>query len=131
MVKSLGLNCRFLYKLVDTVVDIYSDTYPELEENKEKITDIIKKEEERFKQTIERGESLLNDIIEKALSTTEKQISGENAFKLYDTFGFPLELTVETASEKGITVDIDGFIKYMEEQKERAKKAQATVRLNR
>ncbi|OGI28537.1 MAG: alanine--tRNA ligase, partial [Candidatus Melainabacteria bacterium RIFOXYA12_FULL_32_12] len=127
--KILGVELPFLYKLVDTVVDNYKEAYPELEENKEKIINIIKAEEERFKQTIGRGESLLDEIIEKVKNTSEKQISGADAFKLYDTYGFPLELTIEIAEEQGISVDKEGFNQEMQEQRERAKKAQATVRL--
>ncbi|MDD3013025.1 MAG: alanine--tRNA ligase [Candidatus Gastranaerophilales bacterium] len=127
--KLLGLELPFLYTLVDTVVDIYSDVYPELLQNKTKIIDVIKNEEERFKQTIGRGQSLLDEVIEKALKTSTKVISGEDSFKLYDTYGFPLELTVEIAQEQGLTVDMTGFNAAMEEQRERAKSAQSTVRL--
>ena len=127
--KILGVELPFLYKLVDTVVDNYKEAYPELEENKEKIINVIKAEEERFKQTIGRGESLLDEIIERVKNTSKKQISGTDAFKLYDTYGFPLELTIEIAEEQGISVDKEGFNQEMQEQRERAKKAQATVRL--
>ena len=117
--KMLGLELPFLYNIVDTVVDNYKEAYPELEENRQKIKDIIKKEEEKFKQTLDRGQKLLDDL----LSDGSKEISGENAFKLYDTYGFPLELTVEIAQEKGIKVDEEGFKACMKEQKERAKAA--------
>ena len=117
--KMLGLELPFLYNIVDTVVDNYKSAYPELEENREKIKTVIKKEEEKFKQTLDRGQKLLDDL----LSDGSKQISGENAFKLYDTYGFPLELTVEIAQEKGISVDEEGFKACMKEQKERAKAA--------
>ena len=117
--KMLGLELPFLYNIVDTVVDNYKEAYPELEENRQRIKDIIKKEEEKFKQTLDRGQKLLDDL----LSDGSKEISGENAFKLYDTYGFPLELTVEIAAEKGVKVDEDGFKACMKEQKERAKAA--------
>ena len=117
--KMLGLELPFLYNIVDTVVDNYKEAYPELEENRQKIKDVIKKEEEKFKQTLDRGQKLLDDL----LSDGSKEISGENAFKLYDTYGFPLELTVEIAQEKGIKVDEEGFKTCMKEQKERAKAA--------
>ncbi len=117
--KMLGLELPFLYNIVDTVVDNYKEAYPELEENRQKIKDVIKKEEEKFKQTLDRGQKLLDDL----LSDGSKEISGENAFKLYDTYGFPLELTVEIAQEKGIKVDEEGFKACMKEQKERAKAA--------
>ena len=117
--KMLGLELPFLYNIVDTVVDNYKEAYPELEENRQRIKDVIKKEEEKFKQTLDRGQKLLDDL----LSDGSKEISGENAFKLYDTYGFPLELTVEIAAEKGVKVDEDGFKACMKEQKERAKAA--------
>ena len=117
--KMLGLELPFLYNIVDTVVGNYKEAYPELEENRQRIKDVIKKEEEKFKQTLDRGQKLLDDL----LSDGSKEISGENAFKLYDTYGFPLELTVEIAAEKGVKVDEDGFKACMKEQKERAKAA--------
>ncbi len=117
--KMLGLELPFLYNIVDTVVDNYKAAYPELEENRQRIKDVIKKEEEKFKQTLDRGQKLLDDL----LSDGSKEISGENAFKLYDTYGFPLELTVEIAAEKGVKVDEEGFKACMKEQKERAKAA--------
>ena len=120
--KMLGLELPFLYKLVDVVVDNYKVAYPELEANRKKIIDIIKKEEEKFKQTLDRGQKLLEDIIRNAKSAGTI-ISGEDAFKLYDTYGFPLELTVEIAEENGLSVDKDGFTLQMKEQKERAKAA--------
>lgn len=120
--KMLGLELPFLYKLVDVVIDNYKDAYPELNTNRKKIIDIIKKEEEKFKQTLDRGQKLLEDIIRNAKSAGTI-ISGEDAFKLYDTYGFPLELTVEIAEENGLSVDKDGFTLQMKEQKERAKAA--------
>ncbi len=117
--KMLGLELPFLYNIVDTVVDNYKEAYPELEQNRQKIKDVIKKEEEKFKQTLDRGQKLLDDL----LSDGSDTISGENAFKLYDTYGFPFELTVEIAAEKGIKVDEEGFKACMKEQKERAKAA--------
>lgn len=117
--KMLGLELPFLYNIVDTVVDNYKSAYPELEVNRQKIKDVIKKEEEKFRQTLDRGQKLLDDLIADGV----KEISGEDAFKLYDTYGFPLELTVEMAEEKGISVDQDGFKDCMKEQKERAKAA--------
>lgn len=125
--KILGIELPFLYKIVDTVVENYKETYPELEKNKEKIISVIKREEERFRQTIDRGVSLLEEIMEK--SPESKTISGEDAFKLYDTFGFPMELTKEIAAEKGFEVDIDGFNAAMKEQRERARSARTAVRL--
>ena len=125
--KILGVELPFLFKIVDTVVENYKETYPELEKNKEKVISIIKKEEERFRQTIDRGVNLLEEIIGNSSDT--KVLSGEEAFKLYDTFGFPLELTKEIAEEKGFSVDVVGFNKAMEEQKIRARGARTAVRL--
>jgi len=117
--KMLGLELPFLYNIVDTVVDNYKSAYPELDTNRQKIKDVIRKEEEKFKQTLDRGQKLLDELLEDG----SKEINGENAFKLYDTYGFPLELTVEIAQEKGVTVDEAGFKACMAEQKERAKAA--------
>jgi len=125
--KILGVELPFLYKIVDTVVENYKETYPELEKNKEKLISVIKKEEERFSRTIDRGVNLLEEIMEK--SSDKKVLSGEDAFKLYDTYGFPFELTKEMAQEEGFEVDEDGFKKAMEEQKVRARGARAAVRL--
>lgn len=127
--KILGLELPFLHKLVDVITENYSDQYPELSEKKDHIINIIKKEEERFKQTIEKGELLLDQIISEAKSAKKSEISGEEAFKLYDTYGFPLELTVEIALEQDLKVNIEAFNAEMAEQKERARKAQEIVRL--
>jgi len=122
--KILGVELPFLYKITDTVIENYKDVYPELEKNADKIKQTIKKEEERFKVTLDRGYKLLEELLENG-----RDISGEDAFKLYDTFGFPLELTMEIASEKNINVDVDGFNKSMEEQKQRAKAATQKINL--
>jgi alanyl-tRNA synthetase len=127
--KILGLDLPFLHTMVDVIVENYRDAYPELVQNREKIINVIKKEEERFKLTLEKGEIMLEDIIAKALAESRKEISGSDAFKLYDTFGFPMELTLEIAQEKGLSVDVEAFNLEMSEQKERAKKAQAKVKL--
>ena len=116
--KMLGLDLPFLYKLVDVVVEYYGEAYPELVKNKAKVIDIIKKEEERFAKTLDRGYKLLNEFI-----SAKNDIDGENAFKLYDTFGFPFELTKEIAEENGLKVDEKGFKVAMQEQKDRAKAA--------
>lgn len=116
--KILGMELPFLYKLVDVVVDNYGEAYPELVKNKAKIIDVIKKEEERFSKTLDRGYKMLEDFI-----SDKKDIDGESAFKLYDTYGFPFELTKEIASENGLNVDEEGFKSAMQEQKDRAKAA--------
>ena len=116
--KILGMELPFLYKLVDVIVQYYGEAYPELVANKQKVIDIIKKEEERFAKTLDRGYKLLEEFI-----SAKKDIDGESAFKLYDTFGFPYELTKEIAQENGLNVDEAGFKAAMQEQKDRAKAA--------
>ncbi len=122
--KILGLELPFLNEIVDTVINQYKETYPDLEKNADKIKSIIKQEEERFKITLDRGYKLLEDLMQ-----SNKVIDGENAFKLYDTFGFPLELTVEIAAEKGVSVDTDGYKAEMQKQKEKAKAAAHKISL--
>ena len=116
--KILGMELPFLYKLVDVIVQYYGEAYPELAANKQKVIDTIKKEEERFAKTLDRGYKLLEEFI-----SAKKDIDGESAFKLYDTFGFPYELTKEIAQENGLNVDEAGFKAAMQEQKDRAKTA--------
>ena len=120
--KILGMDLPFLYKLVDVVVENYGEAYPDLVKNKQKIVDTIKKEEERFAKTLDRGYKMLDEFIE-----GKKDIDGESAFKLYDTYGFPFELTKEIAEEQNLKVDEDGFKKAMQEQKDRAKAATAKI----
>lgn len=116
--KILGMDLPFLYKLVDVVVEHYGEAYPDLVKNKAKIIDTIKKEEERFAKTLDRGYKMLDEFI-----ADKKDIDGESAFKLYDTYGFPFELTREIAEESGLKVDEAGYKAAMQEQKERAKAA--------
>ncbi len=120
--KILGMDLPFLYKLVDVVVANYGEAYPDLVKNKQKIIDTIKKEEERFAKTLDRGYKMLDEFIE-----NKKDIDGDSAFKLYDTFGFPFELTKEIAEEQGLKVDEAGYKKAMQEQKDRAKAATAKI----
>lgn len=120
--KILGMELPFLYKLVDVIVENYGEAYPDLVKNKQKIIDTIKKEEERFAKTLDRGYKMLDEFID-----NKKDIDGESAFKLYDTFGFPFELTKEIAAEHGLNVDEAGFKAAMQEQKERAKAATAKI----
>lgn len=120
--KILGMDLPFLYKLVDIIVENYGEAYPDLVKNKQKIVDTIKKEEERFAKTLDRGYKMLDEFIE-----GKKDIDGESAFKLYDTYGFPFELTKEIAEEQNLKVDEDGFKKAMQEQKDRAKAATAKI----
>ena len=118
--KVLGLNSSFMYKLTDIVAEIMIDYYPNVKESVNFVKDVILKEEDRFHETLHEGEAILTNIANEVKDTT-KVISGEDAFKLYDTFGFPIELTEEYAEELGLTVDIDGFNEEMEKQKERAR----------
>ena len=120
--KILGMELPFLHKLVDVVVENYGEAYPDLIKNKEKIKDVIRKEEERFNKTLDRGYKLLEEFIDE-----KRDIDGESAFKLYDTYGFPLELTKEIAEENNLKVDEDGYKKAMQEQKDRAKAATAKI----
>lgn len=120
--KILGMDLPFLYKLVDVVVDNYGEAYPDLVKNKAKIVDTIKKEEERFAKTLDRGYKMLDEFID-----AKKDIDGESAFKLYDTYGFPFELTKEIAEENGLNIDEAGFKVAMQEQKDRAKAATAKI----
>lgn len=120
--KILGMDLPFLYKLVDVVVENYGEAYPDLIKNKAKIIDTIKKEEERFAKTLDRGYKMLDEFID-----SKKDIDGESAFKLYDTYGFPFELTKEIAEENGLKVDEAGYKSAMQEQKDRAKAAAAKI----
>lgn len=120
--KILGMELPFLYKLVDVIVENYGEAYPDLVKNKVKIVDTIKKEEERFAKTLDRGYKMLDEFIE-----AKKDIDGESAFRLYDTYGFPLELTKEIALENGLNVDEEGYKVAMQEQKDRAKAAAAKI----
>ncbi len=120
----LGLELPFMEPIVDRVLELYGDSYPELIENAGKIQDVILKEEEKFALTLKRGFSHIEDLISKL---DGKVISGEEAFKLYDTYGFPFELTKEIAEENNIEVDEDGFKKAMAEQKERARSSTQKV----
>ncbi len=120
--KILGMELPFLYKLVDVIVQYYGEAYPELVKNKQKVIDTIKKEEERFGKTLDRGYKMLDEFID-----AKKDIDGESAFKLYDTYGFPFELTREIAEENGLKVDEAGYKVAMQEQKERAKAATAKI----
>ena len=123
----LGIKGAFLYKLVPVVGKIMESHYPEVTNQKDFIAKVIKNEEERFQLTLESGLSLLNDLIVKAQSSNDKTISGKDAFKLFDTYGFPYELTFETAQDAGLKVDQKGFDAEMAAQKERARKARGNL----
>lgn len=123
--KLLNIDRQFLFEVADTVINCSKDAYPELEEKREYIKNIIKKEEERFDATIDNGIVVLNGYIENAKKENRKSLTGSEAFKLHDTYGFPLDLTIEMAQEKGLEVDVDGFNKAMQEQKDTARNARA------
>ena len=118
MGKKLNINKEFLSDIVDVVVDNYKETYPDLVGTQSKVKELISKEEKLFQKTLLSGEKKLEELF----SSNTKIISGEDAFKLYDTYGYPIELTIEAAEEKGFTVDIDSFNAYMTAQKELARK---------
>jgi len=119
----LGLKEPFLHKVAEQVIEQYKRPYPELLRRNDFIIRVIKMEEERFDQTLDQGMIRLDEIIAKLKANGETILSGEDAFKLYDTFGFPLDLTQEILSEHGMEIDISGFEKQMVMQKERARAA--------
>ncbi len=120
--KVLGLQEAFLYKLVPVVAEVM-DIYPELQQNPEFVQKVIKTEEERFHETLQDGLIILQSMIDRLKQAGQGTISGQDAFKLYDTYGFPIDLTEDLAEENGMAVDKDGFEKYMDEQRERARSA--------
>ena len=119
----LGIEGKFLAKLSETVIEGSKDGYPELEEKKEFIFKVLNQEEDKFNKTIDQGLSILAQLEEEMKAAGEKTLSGENAFKLYDTYGFPLDLTKEILEEKGFAIDEDGFKACMEEQRTKARSA--------
>lgn len=121
--RKLGLEQPFLAEVAAAVVAKMGHIYPELVENQSFITRVVNLEEARFGETIDTGLSWLDRAMEDIVQRGEREISGEEAFKLYDTYGFPKELTVEVAAERGISVDLDGFEKEMARQRERARAA--------
>ncbi|WP_409341591.1 alanine--tRNA ligase [Paenibacillus sp. MBLB4367] len=121
--KLLGMDKPFMYQLTADVGDIMGVYYPEVVEKREFIEKVIRTEEERFHETLTDGLAILAELADKADKEGRKEINGADAFKLYDTYGFPFDLTEDYASEKGLTVDREGFDKAMEEQRERARAA--------
>ena len=119
----LGIKGAFLHDVAATVIENSRDAYPELEEKKAHIFAVLGKEEENFNKTIDQGLGILADYKKEMSAAGVKQLSGEKAFKLYDTYGFPLDLTREILAEEGITVDEDGFTACMEEQRVKARTA--------
>lgn len=120
--QTLEINEPFMYQLVEIVADIMEPYYPNVKEKGDFIARVIKSEEERFHETLEEGLAILNDLIKQAKSSNET-IAGEDAFKLYDTYGFPIELTEEITLNEGLAIDMDSFNDHMEAQRDRARKA--------
>ena len=121
--RMLGIDGIFMAKLAATVINESKDGYPELEEKKDFIFKVLSQEEEKFGKTIDQGLSILSDMEKQMEADGVKVLSGENAFKLYDTYGFPMDLTQEILEEKGFSVDEEGFKKSMEVQRTTARKA--------
>jgi len=119
--RMLGKSEPFLFKTSDVVIDLMKDTYPELLDRREYISKVISTEEERFSSTLDFGMKMLTDMVESLKTKKEKMMPGEEVFKLYDTYGFPLDLTEDIARDSGLTVDSAGFNRAMEVQKERAR----------
>jgi alanine--tRNA ligase len=125
--RMLGIEGEFLAKLAQTVIELSKDGYPELEEKKEMILKVLTEEESKFDKTIDQGLAILSEMEEKMARDGVKVMSGEDAFKLYDTYGFPIDLTKEIMEEKGFSIDEEGFVAAMENQRETARKARKTT----
>ncbi len=125
--KLLGVNEPFLYKVIDTVIHENECQYPELREKQSYITKVIKTEEENFAKTIDAGMKIFADLLAEHKAKGETVFSGADAFKLYDTYGFPVDLTIEMCGDEGMTVNEDEFKKLMEEQRVRARKAREAL----
>ena len=119
----LGIEGKFLAKLSETVIETSKDGYPELEEKKEFIFNVLTQEEDKFNKTIDQGLSILNEMEEKLSAEGKKVLDGADAFKLYDTYGFPMDLTKEILEEKGYDIDEEGFTVCMQEQRQKARDA--------
>ena len=125
--KLLNVNDAFLWKIVDTVVHENECQYPELREKENYIISVIRHEEENFNRTIDAGMAIFKDLLDDHKQKNETVFSGADAFKLYDTFGFPLDLTIEMCADEGMTVDEDAFHTLMEEQRVRAREARKAL----
>lgn len=123
----LGIEGKFLAELAKTVIDSSKDGYPELEEKRDMILSVLTSEEDKFSKTISQGLEILDYIENEMKEQNVDTLTGENAFKLYDTYGFPIDLTIEILEEKGLKVDTDGFNECMTKQKETARKARKTT----
>ena len=125
--KLLGVNEPFLYKIIDTVIHENECQYPELREKQSYITKVVKTEEENFAKTIDAGMKIFGDLLAEHKANGETVFSGADAFKLYDTYGFPVDLTIEMCADEGMIVDEAEFKKLMEEQRVRARKAREAL----
>ena len=123
--KKIGLNEPFLYNMVDVIIENYKEFYPYLIEKRDLLKEIIKKEEINFLKTLENGEKKIDELIQVAKKNGSNELSSKDAFLLYDTFGFPIELTLEALEEQKMTVDLEGFKKELEDQKNRARSARS------
>lgn len=125
--KLLGMKEPFLYKLVDEVIAVSGEAYPELVEKADYIKKVIRIEEEKFNETIDKGSEILASYIEELKNKNEKILSGENAFRLYDTYGFPVDLTKEILEEEHLEIDEEGFQSEMEKQRQTARDARGNM----
>ncbi|MDM5298884.1 alanine--tRNA ligase [Bacillus pumilus] len=125
--KTIHIHRPFMYDLVPVVAEVMKDFYPDVQAKEEFIAKVIKNEEERFHETLNEGLAILSEVIKKEKDKGSSQISGEDVFKLYDTYGFPVELTEEYAQDEHMTVDAEGFQAEMEKQRDRARKARQDV----
>ncbi|WP_022670895.1 alanine--tRNA ligase [Hippea alviniae] len=118
--KKLGVSEPFLHRFIDTVNEVMGDAYPEIIQSRDTVVNVVKAEEEQFFETLESGLKILNEIFEKS---PKKVVDAESAFKLYDTYGFPIDLTVDIAKENGFEVDLKGFNELLEKQREASRKS--------
>ena len=121
--RKIGCDRSFLYKLVDTVVEVMGTAYPELKQNPKQVQKVIRLEEERFSETLDQGMEILDRRIDETKTEERTVLSGEDAFQLYDTYGFPVDLTLEIAREKGLSVDEERFKVLLTGQKQRSREA--------
>ena len=127
--RKLGIEGKFLAELSRTVIELSKDGYPELDEKKAMIFKVLTEEEDKFNKTIDQGLSILNEMEAEMAKNGEKVLSGENAFKLYDTYGFPVDLTKEILEERELSVDEEGFAACMKKQKESCQSSQKDHKL--
>lgn len=119
--RTLGIESGFLSDLADKVIEVSGEAYPEIVEKRPLIKKVIATEEEKFEKTIDQGQNIINEYVEELKKDGQTVLDGEKTFKLYDTYGFPPELTREILSENGMTADMDGFAEKMKQQKETAR----------